>query len=121
MTVEQIKQGYGKTIVIQTELSILLELLVSAIDFCSEVSAKSKYLTKIGEAGITRLKELFNSGNIVMIIPRNSEDDAEYLSDVLMAIWAGLFFYPQLSEEQCLIHAESAVLLSDLLDGGWFV
>ena len=50
MTAEQIKQGYGKTLATQTELSILLELLVSAIDFCSEVSAKSKYLTKIGEA-----------------------------------------------------------------------
>ena len=121
MTAEQIKQGYGKTLATQTELSILLELLVSAIDFCSEVSAKSKYLTKIGEAGITRLKELFNSGNIVMIIPRNSEDDGEYLSDVLMASWAGLFFYPQLSEERFLIYAESAELLSDLLGGGWFV
>ena len=121
MTVDQIKQGYGKTMAIQTELSILLELLVSAIDFCSEVSAQNKYLTKIGEAGVTRLMELFNSGNIVMIIPRNSEDDGEYLSDVLMAIWAGLFFYPQLSEERLLIYAESAILLYSLLDGGWFV
>ena len=121
MTVEQIKQGHGKTMAIQTELSILLELLVSAIDFCSEVSAQNKYLTKFGEAGVSRLKELFNSGNIVMIIPRNNEDDGDYLSDVLMAIWAGLFFYPQLSEERFLIYAESAELLSDLLDGGWFV
>ena len=121
MTVEQIKQGYGKTMAIQTELSILLELLVSAIDFCSEVSAQNKYLTKIGEAGVTRLMELFKSGNIVMIIPQNREDNGESVSDILMAIWAGLFFYPQLSEERLLIYAESAELLSDMLDGGWFV
>ena len=121
MTAEQIKQGYGKTMAAQTELSVLLKILVAAIDYCTEVSAKNKHLTKIGEAGASRLKELFNSGNIIMIIPRNSEDDGEYLSDVLMAIWAGLFFYPQLSEERFLIYAESAELLSDLLGGGWFV
>ena len=121
MTAEQIKQGHARTLAVQTELSILLKLLVKAIDYCSEVSAQNKHMTKIGEAGVSRLKELFNSGNIIMIIPRNSEDDGEYLSDVLMAIWAGLFFYPQLSEERFLIYAESAELLSDLLGGGWFV
>ena len=54
MTVEQIKQGYGKTMAIQTELSILLELLVKAIDYCSEASTQNKYLTKIGKAGVSR-------------------------------------------------------------------
>lgn len=121
MTVEQIKQGYGKTLATQTELSILLKLLVKAIDYCSEASNQNKYLTHIGEAGMSRLKELFSTGNIIMIIPQNREDNGESASDILMAIWAGLFFYPQLSEERLLIYAESAELLSDMLDGGWFV
>ena len=121
MTVEQIKQGYGKTLATQTELSILLKLLVKAIDYCSEASNQNKYLTHIGEAGMTRLKELFSTGNIIMIIPQNREDNGESVSDILMTIWAGLFFYPQLSEERLLIYAESAELLSDMLDGGWFV
>ena len=120
MTVEQIKQGHARTLAAHTELQILQKMLVKAIDHCSEMSAQNKHLTKIGEAGVSRLKELFNSGDIIMIIPQNKEDDGESVSDILMAIWAGLFFYPQFSEEWFLIYAESAVLLSDLLDGGWF-
>ena len=49
MTVEQIKQGYGKTLATQTELSILLKLLVKAIDYCSEASNQNKYLTTLAK------------------------------------------------------------------------
>lgn len=121
MTVDQIKQGHAKSLAAHTEHQILLKLLVKAIDYCTEASAQNKYLTHIGEAGVARLKELFSSGDIIMIIPQNKEDDGESVSDILMAIWAGLFFYPQFSDDRFLIYAESAVLLSDMLDGGWFV
>ena len=58
MTAEQIKQGYGRTMAAQTEVSILLKLLVKAIDYCTEVSAQNKRMTKSCEAGVSRLKEL---------------------------------------------------------------
>ena len=121
MTAEQIKQGHAMTLAAQTEYQILLELLVKAIDYCSEASTQNKYLTKIGEAGVSRLKELFSTGDIIMIIPQNSEDDGESVSDILMAIWAGLFFYPQLSKDRFLVYGESSELICDLLGGGWFV
>ena len=120
MTAEQIKQGYARTMAAQNELQLLLELLVKAIDYCSEASIQNKHLTPIGNASITRMKELFCSGEVTLIIPKTREQNSETVSDILMAIWAGLFFYPQLSEDRLLIYAESAELLCILLDGGWF-
>lgn len=121
MTAEQIKRGHGLTLAAQTEYRILLELLVKGIDYASEVSAQRKLLTRAGEAGISRLKELFQTGEFRLVSMQEYEDAGEYASDVLMAIWTGLFFYPKLSEKWLLVYGESAELICDMLGGGWFV
>ena len=121
MTAEQIRQGHGLILAAQTEHRILLELLVKGIDYASEVSAQRKLLTRAGEAGISRLKELFHTGEVRLISMQEYDDAGEYASDSLTAIWTGLFFCPKFSEKWLLIYGESAALICDMLGGGWFV
>lgn len=119
MTVEEIKNGHGLTIAIQTEYQVFLELLVRTIDYCSE--SQPRKLNHKGEAGMKRLQELLSSGtNNYMIFPSKSFENSESVSDTLMAVWAGLFFYPELSKDRFLVYAEGAALMGDLLEGGWF-
>ena len=121
MTVTQIQNGYALTQAVRTEHNIVLELLIQTIDYCSDSAVQGKVLSSTGLAGMERLQKLFGTGKTsFMIFPKMLDHSSDSVSDILMSIWASLFFYPELSKERFLVYAESAALLCDMLGGGWF-
>lgn len=120
MIVTQIQNGYALTQAVRTERNIVLELLVQAIDYCSDSTVQGKVLSQTGLAGMERLQKLFGSGkSCFMIFPKMPDHSNESVSDILMSIWAGILFSPELSKERFMVYAESAALLCDMLGGGW--
>lgn len=120
MTAAQIKDGYAFTLAASAQQGEMLKQLVRAINYCT-ADDRPKVLTQTGCAGLERMKELFSGGFTVrMVFSKQPISDADAVADALMTIWATMFFYPQLSKQRYLACAEAAVLLDDLMAGGWF-
>ncbi len=122
MTVTEIREGEALRLAIMAQYRLLLESLIQTLNTCSTPEMRMRQLSPKGKAALSRLKELFSHGvHFSMIYPTKPCETGEDAVDILTPLWARLFFYPEISEEQFLLYAESTVLICDLLEyGGWF-
>ena len=74
MTANDIRSGRAFSVAVSAEYRKFLQILVQAIDFCSERRNEEATLTKVGRAGFERINELFAKEQPVKPLPKDGAD-----------------------------------------------
>ncbi len=120
MTTNDIRGGMGLNYAIQKEYGKMMNSLLKALAYCGNEEIKARSLSEKGRAGAQRLREICDNGKTISImVPNKPEESVCTLSAMLLTIWAGMFYYPEISKQRYLVYAESIILLNDLLENGW--